>query len=163
MLRRLVTEHAKTTDDIALIIEAAHTIEYAQERATVLDDIAMKQAALGDRHASGHTFATALKIAYEIGRPEDQVRALCEIADAQAEVGDKQAAKSMLATALKAAHDIDDAWDRSWALRDIAIAQVKSGDIAAALELAQPIGVPISKIEVTNEKSGKKFTVEAPS
>ena len=162
MLRQLVTEHTKTTDDIALIIEAAHTIESAQKRAPVLAEIAKKQAALGDRHPSGHTFGTALKIAYEIGRPEDPVRALCEIADAQTEVGDKQAAKSMLATALQAAHDIDDAWDRSWALRDIAVVQAKAGDIAAALELAQPISIPISKYEVTYEKSGKKFTVEAP-
>ena len=162
MLHQLVAEHTKTTDDIALFIEAAHTIESAQKRATVLDDIAKKQAELGDRLASGHTFATALKIAHEIGQPENRVRALCEIADAQREVGDKQAAKSMLATALKAAYDIDDAWDRSWALMDIAVAQAKAGDIAAALELAQPIGIPMSKYEVTHEKSSKKFTAEAP-
>ena len=162
VLRQLVTEHAKTTDDIALIIEATHTIEYAQERATVLDDIAKKQAALGDRPASGHTLATALKIAYEIGRPEDRVRALCEIAAAQTEVGDKQAAKSILATALKAAHDIDDVWGRSWALKDIAVAQAKSGDVAAALETTQPIDIPMSKYKVTHEKSGKTLTVEFP-
>ena len=163
MLRQLVTEHAKTTDDIALIIEATHTIEYAQIRATVLDDIAKKQAALGYRPASGHTFATALKIAYEIGRPEDRVRALCEIADAQTAVGDKQAAKSTLATALKAAHGINDAWDRSWTLKDIAVAQAKAGDIAAALELTQPIDIPMRKYKGTHEKSGKTFTVELPT
>ena len=111
MLRQLVTEHAKTTDDIALIIEAAQDIEYALGRATVLGDIAKKQAALGDGQASERTFATALKTAYEIGRPEDRVRALCEIATAQTEAGDEQAAKSILATALEAAHDIDDDWD----------------------------------------------------
>ena len=163
MLRRLVTEHAKTADDIALIIEAAHTVEYAQERATVLDDIAKKQAALGDRHGSGQTFATALKIAYDIGLPEDRVRALCEIAAAQTAVGDKQAAKSILATALKAAHGINDAWDRSRALKDIAVAQAKAGDIAAALELTQPIDIPMRKYKGTYEKSGKTFTFELPT
>ena len=163
MLRQLVTEHAKTSDDIALFIEAAHTIEYAQKRATVLGDVAKKQAALGDRHASGHTLATALKIAYDIGISKDRVRALCEIAAAQTEVGERQAANSILATALKAAHDIDDAWDRSWAFRDIAIAQAKSGDIAAALEIAQPIDIPMTKYRGTHEKSGKTFTVELPT
>ena len=150
-LRQLVTEHAKTTDDIALIIEAAQDIEYALGRATVLGDIAKKQAALGDGQASERTFATALKTAYEIGRPEDRVRALCEIATAQTEAGDEQAAKSILATALEAAHDIDDDWWRSNASKDIAVAQAKAGDIATALEIAQPIDESLYRAEALRD------------
>jgi tetratricopeptide (TPR) repeat protein len=123
MLRQLVTEHAKTTDDIALITQAAHTIEDARFRATVLGDIAEKQAALGGRQGSRQTFTTALK----------------------------------------AAHDINDAWDRSWALKDIAVTQAKAGDIAGALELAQPIDIPMRKYKGTHEKSGKTFTIELPT
>ena len=161
--KMFLTEHAKTADDIALVIEAAHTIEYAGFRASVLGDIAKKQAALGDRHGSEQTFATALKIAYETDLPKNRALALCDIAAAQTAVGDKQAAKSTFASALEAAHDTDDALDRSWALKEIAVARAKAGDIAAALELTQPIDIPMTKYKGTHEKSGKTFTVELPT
>ena len=161
--KMFLTKHAKTADDIALVIEAAHTIEYAGFRASVLGDIAKKQAALGDRHGSEQTFATALKIAYETDLPKNRALALCDIAAAQTAVGDKQAAKSTFASALEAAHDTDDALDRSWALKEIAVARAKAGDIAAALELTQPIDIPMTKYKGTHEKSGKTFTVELPT
>ena len=162
-LRHLISEHARTADDIALVIEAAHTIEYAGFRAPVLGVIARKQAALGDRHGSEQTFAAALKIAYETDLPKNRALALCDIAAAQTAVGDKQAARSTFASALKAAHDTDDAMDRSWALKEITVAKAKAGDIAAALELTQPIDIPMRKYEGTHEKSGKTFTVELPT
>ena len=160
--KMFLTEHAKTADDIALVIEAAHTIEYADFRSRVLGDIAKKQAALGDRHGSEQTFAAALKFAYETDVPKNRALALCEIAAAQTAVGDKQAANSIFASALEAAHDTDDVLDRSWALKQIAVAQAKAGDIAAALEITQPIDIPMRKYKGTHAKSGKTFTVEFP-
>ena len=142
--KMFLTEHAKTADDIALVIEAANTIEYAGFRASVLGDIAKKQAALGDRHGSEQTLAAALKIAYETDLPKNRALALCEIAAAKTAVGDKQAAKLIFASAVKAAHDTHDVLDRSWALKEIAVAQAKAGDIAAALETTQPIDIPNS-------------------
>ena len=65
------------------------------------------------------------------------------------------AAKSILATALKAAHEIDDAWDRSLALRNIAVAQAKAGDITAALEVAQPIDIPMSLLQNSGRNRGR--------
>ena len=162
-LRNLVSEHARTADDIALVVEAAHTIEYAGFRAPVLGVIARKQAALGDRHGSEQTFAAALKIAYETDLPKNRALALCDIAAAQTAVGDKQAARSTFASALKAAHDTDDSMDRSWALKEITVAKAKAGDITAALELTQPIDIPMRKYEGTHEKSGKTFTVDLPT
>ncbi|MCE2494930.1 MAG: hypothetical protein J4F40_20505, partial [Alphaproteobacteria bacterium] len=161
--KMFLTEHAKTEDDIALVIEAAHTVEYAGFRSRVLGDIAKKQAALGDRHGSEQTFAAALKFAYETDVPKNRALALCDIAAAQTAVGDKQAANSIFASALEAAHDTDDVLDRSWALKEIAVAQAKAGDIAAALEITQPIDIPMRKYKGTHEKSGKTFAVELPA
>ena len=115
-----------------IALRTAKKIEYVNDRASALGDIATAFAEAGHSVNAKNTFANALRTAQKIKDARDRPFALLKIVSAQTKV-------DLFPDALRTAQKIEDADYRTFALNDIAVTQAKAGFFPNALRTAQKI------------------------
>ncbi|NET38061.1 MAG: DUF481 domain-containing protein, partial [Cyanothece sp. SIO1E1] len=149
------SEQASQADEILMqAIAIANTLEAGSTKATILGEIALQYAELGQDAQAAESLSQALGAANAIQTAAEKAKVLSKIALQYAEIGPLEQSTSVLSEAVQTARTIDNAPEQATVLSELALQYLKLGQGAQATDVLLQATAVADGVEDPQAKAG---------